>query len=171
VALVSFVPVTEEHRDLLRRWLAAPHARAWWDDPQTELDGIYDNAAEHKPFIALLNDDAVAYVQSWRPTNHPDYPWQHGMDAGTRGIDITIGEAGNLNRGIGTLILKHFAAKLFAEGASRLVIDPDMRNERAIACYMKAGFTPYDSYEQDGGTSLLMELLPQDFDYGFGYRS
>ena len=48
-----------------------------------------------------------------------------------RGIDISIGDASNLGKGLGSLIVKHFAAKLFAEGATRLVIDPDMRTTNA----------------------------------------
>jgi aminoglycoside 6'-N-acetyltransferase len=82
-----------------------------------------------------------------------------------RGIDISIGEASNLGKGYGPLIVKHFAAKLFAEGATRLVIDPDKTNTRAVNAYLKAGFAPYDEYEGD----LLMELLPEDFDYGAAY--
>ena len=42
-------------------------------------------------------------------------------------------------------------------------------NERAIAAYMKAGFTPYDRFETGDGMDLLMELLPEDFDCGSGY--
>jgi hypothetical protein len=34
---------------------------------------------------------------------------------------------------------------------------------------MKAGFTPYDTFKTGDGTDLLMELLPEDLDYGSGY--
>jgi aminoglycoside 6'-N-acetyltransferase len=165
-AAVTFVALTEEHRPMLLRWLSTPHAQQWWGEPQEELRLIYAiEDGEHEPFIACINDEPMAYIQAWWPTQHPDFPWQHGMTSTTRGIDITIGEETNLGKGLGTLIVKHFAAKLFAEGATRLIIDPDKTNNRAIAAYMKAGFTPYDEYESD----LLMELLPEDFDYGAGY--
>lgn len=75
-----------------------------------------------------------------------------------RGVDISIGDASNLSKGLGTQIVKAFTHKLFAEGATRLVIDPDKDNVRAIAAYMKAGFTPYAEFEGD----LLMELSPDD---------
>jgi aminoglycoside 6'-N-acetyltransferase len=167
VSAVTFIPLAEEHRALLRRWLATPHAQQWWGDPDEELRLIYAiEDGEHQPFIACVNDKAIAYIQAWWPTKHPDYPWQNGMTPTTRGIDITIGEINNLGKGFGPMIVKHFAAKLFSEGATRLIIDPDKNNSRAIAAYIKAGFTPYDEYEGD----ILMEMLPEDFDYGSGYE-
>jgi aminoglycoside 6'-N-acetyltransferase len=163
---VTFLPLHEGHRELLLRWLSTPHAQVWWGEPKEELRLIYAvEDGEHEPFIACVNGEPIAYVQAWWPTKHGDIPWQKDLEQTTRGIDITIGEECNLGKGLGSLILKHFAAKLFSEGATRLIIDPDATNKRAIAAYMKAGFTPYD--EADG--DLLMELLPEDFDYGASY--
>jgi aminoglycoside 6'-N-acetyltransferase len=157
--LITFVPVGEEHRALLTGWLAQPHWREWWGEPEEELRLIYAvEDGEHLPFIACVNDQPIAYIQCWWPAQHPDVPWVREMIMTERGIDISIGDAANLGKGFGTLIVKHFAAKLFAEGATRLVIDPDKNNGRAIAAYMKAGFTPYAEFEGD----LLMELSPDD---------
>lgn len=151
---------------MLLQWLSTPHAQEWWGEPNEELRQIYAvEDGEHEPYIACVNGEPMAYIQAWWPTRHGDIPWQRDMTQTTRGIDITIGAAENLGKGLGSLILKHFAAKLFAEGATRLIIDPDSRNERAIAAYLKAGFTPYDMFESDDGTDLLMELLPQDMNY------
>jgi aminoglycoside 6'-N-acetyltransferase len=169
VPSVSFKAVTEEDRAMLGQWLETPHAREWWGDVDEELALIYDAKGEHEPFIACVNGEPIAYIQSWWPSRHPDLPWQHGMMSTTRGIDITIGSPENLGKGLGSLIVKHFAARLFAEGATRIIIDPDIANERAIAAYMKAGFTPYDTFKTGDGTDLLMELLPEDLDYGSGY--
>jgi aminoglycoside 6'-N-acetyltransferase len=166
VSPVSFIAVDDSHRPLLRRWLDQPHWREWWGEPEEELRLIYAvEDGEHLPFIASINGEPMAYVQCWWPAQHPDVAWVRNMAMTERGIDISIGDADHLGKGYGPMILKHFAAKLFAEGATRLVIDPDQRNERAIAAYMKAGFTPYDAVDGD----LLMELLPEDFDYGAGY--
>jgi aminoglycoside 6'-N-acetyltransferase len=164
--LISFVPVSQEHRPLLQSWLAQPHWRKWWGEPEEELRLIYAvEDGEHLPFIACIEGRPVAYVQCWWPAKHPDVPWVGDMAMTERGIDISIGDANDLGKGFGSLIVKHFAAKLFAEGATRLVIDPDKSNQRAIAAYKKAGFTPFDEVDGD----LLMELLPEDFDYGAGY--
>jgi aminoglycoside 6'-N-acetyltransferase len=164
---VEFVPLQEAHRPLLTKWLSSPHAQEWWGEPEEELRLIYAvEDGEHEPFIAHVNGAPIAYIQAWWPTKHPEFSWQHGLSPTTRGLDITIGDAENLGKGYGSLIIKHFAAKLFAEGATRLIIDPDKTNARAISAYQKAGFKPYDEHEGD----LLMEMLPEDFDYGSGYE-
>lgn len=167
---VTFIPVTEEHRNLLRRWASQPHWQQWWGEPEEELRLIYaTEGGEHEPYIACVNDRPIAYVQAWWPSQHPGLAWQHGMPMTTRGIDISIGDEQDTGKGYGPLILRHFAAKLFAEGAARIVIDPELENDHAVSAYMKAGFTPYDTVEQTGGTVLLMELLPDDLDYGHTY--
>jgi aminoglycoside 6'-N-acetyltransferase len=161
MTLVTFIPLKEEHRPLLMKWLSQPHAQEWWGDVQEEIALIYDGKGEHEPFIACVNDEPIAYVQAWWPSRHPDLPWQHQMTPTTRGIDITIGEEKNLGKGLGTLIVKNFAAKLFSEGATRLIIDPDISNERAAAAYIKAGFAPYDTHVSEEGTDLLMEMFDE----------
>jgi aminoglycoside 6'-N-acetyltransferase len=156
------MPVTEEHRDLLKNWLAQSHWREWWGDPAEELALIYAvDQGEHLPFIACVNDEPIAYIQCWWPAQHPDVPWVQEMKMTERGVDISIGDSSNLGKGLGSQIVKAFAAKLFAEGATRLVIDPDKNNERAIAAYLKAGFTPYAEFEGD----LLMELSPEEMQW------
>jgi aminoglycoside 6'-N-acetyltransferase len=165
VSTIKFMPVTEEHRPLLKSWVSQRHWQAWWGEPEEELRLIYAvEDGEHQPYIACINDVPVAYIQAWWPSQHPDVPWVRDMNMSERGVDISIGDAAHLGKGLGSLIVKAFAAKLFAEGATRLVIDPDKQNARAIACYSKAGFTPFAEHVGD----LLMELLPEDFDYGAG---
>jgi aminoglycoside 6'-N-acetyltransferase len=166
VSAVTFIAVTEEHRPLLRSWVVQPHWQEWWGEPEEELRLIYAiEDGEHQPYLACINDEPVAYIQAWWPSKHPDVGWVRDMPMSERGVDISIGDASQLGKGIGTLVVKSFAAKLFAEGATRLVIDPDKQNTRAIACYSKAGFTAFAEHESD----LLMELLPEDFDYGASY--
>jgi aminoglycoside 6'-N-acetyltransferase len=164
---VTFIPLADEHRSMLLQWLSSHHAQEWWGEPHEELRLIYAiEDAEHEPYIAHVDGKPIAYIQAWWPTLHGDIPWQKDMPMTTRGIDITIGAPENLSKGLGSLIIKHFAAKLFAEGATRLIIDPDAKNARAIAAYKKAGFTPYDIFEHPDGSDLLMELLPKTADAG-----
>ncbi len=39
---IGFMPVQPEHYALLRAWLAEPHMRKWWGDPEVELRFIRD---------------------------------------------------------------------------------------------------------------------------------
>jgi RimJ/RimL family protein N-acetyltransferase len=155
--LITFEPVTEEHRSLLQGWLLQPHWCEWWGEPAEELAMIYAvDQGEHLPFIACVNGEPIAYIQCWWPAQHPEVPWVQNMSKTERGIDISIGDAFNLGKGFGTMILKAFATKLFAEGATRLVIDPNKYNKPAVAAYSKAGFTVFEEVNDH----LLMQLLP-----------
>jgi aminoglycoside 6'-N-acetyltransferase len=59
----------------------------------------------------------------------------------TWAIDIFIGEPDHWSRGVGSAALRALLGYLFErEGASRVLIDPRVVNERAIRCYEKAGF-------------------------------
>jgi aminoglycoside 6'-N-acetyltransferase len=56
-------------------------------------------------------------------------------------IDLFIGEANYWNQGIGTKILSALINYIFEElQADKIVIDPHLRNTRAIRCYEKCGF-------------------------------
>ncbi|OQA79909.1 MAG: Bifunctional AAC [bacterium ADurb.Bin243] len=57
------------------------------------------------------------------------------------GMDQFIGEPDHWNRGIGTLLVTSVVQYLAIKcGADRIVMDPQCRNARAIACYEKCGF-------------------------------
>jgi len=158
---ITFLPVTQDHRELLRGWLDTPHVREWWGETEKELALIYDGMGEHEPYLAGVDGLPIAYIQAWWPIQHPHLEWLRGMTASTRGIDLFIGEASHLSRGYGSAIVAAFATKLFAEGATRLIIDPDRRNARAIAAYTKAGFARFGTHEGD----VLMELHAQQSEF------
>jgi aminoglycoside 6'-N-acetyltransferase len=162
---VTFQPLQRHHKPLLVNWTAQPHVKEWWSEADENVDSFFD-PGDHAPYIAFVALEAMAYIQSYPPSRLPDHAWQNALPQSARGIDLFIGPPNKIDQGLGTTIIRSFTAKLFAEGATQVVIDPDRRNSRAIAAYVKAGFTPYDEYDGD----LLMQLLPEDFDYGSGYE-
>ncbi|MFC4560154.1 GNAT family N-acetyltransferase [Virgibacillus kekensis] len=57
------------------------------------------------------------------------------------GIDQFIGKTSYWNMGIGTLLVKSMVRYLIVEkNAYRVVMDPQVRNPRALRCYEKCGF-------------------------------
>ena len=154
----AFRSVTRRDLPLLRQWLAQPHVREWWgDDVEASLAEIEEaiDSVSTEPLIVALDGRAIAYLQSYDPHLEDDHPYQD-QPFGTLGLDITIGEAEMLGRGHGPAILDQFAEDLFAEGAPRLVIDPDPANLRAIRAYEKAGFLAFDSRVSIYGPALMM---------------
>jgi aminoglycoside 6'-N-acetyltransferase len=154
---IDFRAVTKKDLPMLKRWIATPHWQAWWGDPEREAAEIGasldDDAVE--PMIAEKAGKPVAYVQTYDPHLEDDHPYQD-QPFGSIGIDLSIGEAADLNKGLGTQILKALAGVLFDEGVPRLIIDPHPENAAAIRCYEKAGFVAFDTRNTLYGPALMM---------------
>lgn len=79
------------------------------------------------------------------------------IDDTTIGVDLSIGPANQLSKGLGTAVLSAFVMLLRNEGFTKIIIDPDVRNKRAIRAYEKAGFIPIRTAKEQDGSVLLME--------------
>lgn len=159
----AFRPLERFDLAMLKGWLEAPHVRQWWDDPEAQINTI----AEHlegglaKPYIVTLLGRPIGYIQSYDPHEEYEHPYQD-QPAGTRGIDQFIGVGELTGLGHGPAMIKAFCRKLFEEGASRIVTDPDPENHNAIRAYLKAGFRKADIRDTEYGTVLLMHLDAED---------
>lgn len=146
---IHFIPVSQDHLPLLERWLREPHWREWWGDPDTELSFIRDMVEGRdttRPFLFLIDGAPSGYIQVWFIGDHQnaswiaEHPWLGELPPETVGVDLSIAEARNLSRGLGTAVLKAFVERLRAEGHRWIIIDPDPANRRAVRAYEKAGF-------------------------------
>ncbi|MBV6658566.1 MAG: GNAT family N-acetyltransferase [Devosiaceae bacterium] len=170
--MIRFAPISEADTPLLRQWLSTPASREWWGEPEHEIGLIFGGEAsgESRGFIASAPDmGPFAYIQCWATDKVPDEaaqkePWVRQQAAGTLGVDITIGNPTLLGKGLGSRTVRAFCDMLFAEGAPRLIIDPDERNVRAVRAYEKAGFRRFDTYTDpdDGSVTVLMERYPPE---------
>lgn len=169
---IAFVPVTHADLPLLRAWLKQPHCRQWWGEPDEELALIratLEGDDGTRAFVVRVDGAPAAYIQSWKPSNFArspqwldEAPWLADVPADTLGIDVFVGPTEMLERGMGSRIVRAFAERLFEAGATRLIIDPDSANGRAVRAYEKAGFREYARHDGPDETTLLMELLPTD---------
>ncbi|MGL4490164.1 MAG: GNAT family N-acetyltransferase [Rhizobiaceae bacterium] len=155
----EFRTVTKKDAALLKRWIASPHWQDWWDEPDMAVAEIMEHLESDsvEPMIVELDGKPVAYVQTYDPHMEDGHPYQD-QPFGTLGIDISIGEETDLNKGLGTEILQALTEILFEEGATRLIIDPDPDNKRAIRSYEKAGFVAFDTRTSEYGPALMMAL-------------
>ena len=168
---ISFRPVEASDLDLLSRWMDMPHWREWWGEPQTELGYIRDMVEGRdttRPFLFLVDGEPAGYIQYWFIGDHQneswvkDNPWLMDLPSDAVGVDLSIGEAENLSRGIGTAVLKAFVAMLHNEGLSNIIIDPDPANGRAVRAYEKAGFRPIPELEAKTGEDVLLMQFAGD---------
>lgn len=154
-----FRPLTQKDLPLLRKWLAEPHVREWWDEPEKELAEIrtHMDSVSVEPLIVEFDGRPIAYFQSYDPHLEDDHPY-NDQPFGTLGLDLSIGVPEMVGIGHGSAILAQFAAELFDEGAPRLIIDPHPDNLRAIRAYEKAGFTKLGLRDSIYGPAMLMVM-------------
>ena len=153
----AFRPVTAADMPLLATWLAEPHVARWWGEAGQGLSEIKDHmtSATVKPFVILMDDEPIGYMQSYDIHAEDDHPYRD-QPVGTIGIDLSIGEPELIGKGHGPRIIDAFVERLFAEGALRVVIDPDPANEAAIRAYTKAGFRFVDERTSIYGPAVIM---------------
>jgi aminoglycoside 6'-N-acetyltransferase len=150
-----FRPMTSADLPLVRRWLDQPHVAEWWHDTDTFefVSGDLDHP-DMAQFIVTLDDKPLGYLQCYRMSD-----WHSGFGpqpAGTRGIDLFIGEADLVVRGHGSAFIRAFIEGLLKSGVPRVVIDPSPANLRAIRAYEKAGFRREREVDTPDGRALLM---------------
>jgi Acetyltransferase (GNAT) domain len=73
------------------------------------------------------------------------------------GIDLFIAEPSCRGVGLGRQIIRRFIAKQLYRFKA-VVVDPQIGNEQAIACYQKAGFVP-TQYSEDANYLLMINML------------
>jgi len=148
-------PVGPEHLAPLRAIRGRPEVVAWWQLPPADwpLDEEPDTWR-----YAVLDDGAVVGFVQWYAETDPEF--RHA------GLDLFLDPAVQ-GQGLGTEVVRTMCAHLVdEEHYHRLVIDPDVDNAAAIACYRRVGFRPVGVLRQYSldrhGTwrdGLLMDLL------------
>ena len=158
-AVYQFRPVERGDLLLLKSWLEAPHVSEWWGDPDGEVSEIAEflEGSPVRPYIVTLLGRSIGYIQAYDPHEEFDHPYAD-QPPGTFGIDQFIGVRELIGLGHGPAMIQAFCRRLFAEGAKRVVTDPDPANRNAIRAYEKAGFTKDDIRTTEYGTVLLMHI-------------
>ena len=158
---ISFMPIQENHLELLCKWLDKPHVKEWWND------GLSDEETKEKyskriddtivvPFIVYLDDKPIGFIQYYQ-ADKVGYGWWPDEIEGTVGIDQFIGEEIYIDRGFGSEMIRIFQQKLFENSAiKKIITDVDPKNKRAIRCYEKAGLRMIGDVQTPDGIAHLM---------------
>lgn len=136
---VSLRPIREADIPALWRWLHEPEVVEFWGDPDETVEEVRAENLEPDVypcwrFIIEREGAPVGLVQYWHDDPDPEWWW-------SAGIDILIGEPGARGRGAGIEAIRVLLRHLFeVKHLHRVTIDPQVRNERAIHVYERAGF-------------------------------
>lgn len=175
---LSFRKLRSSDLDLMHRWLNAPHVRRWWYAEGTSyaeieehyLPGIEGREAT-KLFLILHENEPIGYVQSYRISAEDDAGYAGLVDVeNAAGVDLFIGEAAYLHRGLGRHVIRRFLAEaVFSDpGIEVCVIGPEPKNVAAIRAYEKAGFRFFKTIQIPGEPEpeYLMKLTRREFEGG-----
>jgi aminoglycoside 6'-N-acetyltransferase len=151
---------------LVRCWLHAAHVARWWPDAEKQARSIaaHMNEPSMRCLVLMVDGQDVGYLQVYDPHHEPciapdgseiEHPYRD-QPRGTRGIDLFIGEAHMIGRGLGPRLIARVVRSLFEEGAPCVVTDPDPANTHGIAAFRKAGFRSLQERDHAWGHVLLM---------------
>ncbi len=133
-------PVREADLAMLGAWRSRPHVSRWWGAAEVEPET--DKLPERRVamWIAEGGSRPFAFIQDYRISDWSPHHFDV-LPAGSRGIDMYIGEPEMLGAGHGSRLLRQHAEHLLKRGAPALGIDPHPDNLPAIRAFGRAGFT------------------------------
>ena len=164
VPRIEFRPLTDADLPTLFEWMNRSHVAQWWDGPISydevlEKYGSRIHSDSIRPYLVLLDGSPGGYIQSWIAAQMGEGWWEPETDPGVIGIDQFLADAGRLSQGIGTAMVTQFVRRLFRDPTvTRVQLDAEIENFRAIRCYEKVGFQRHAIAETPEGPVLLLRL-------------
>ena len=162
----KFNLLTENDLPLMCEWLNNEHLQKWWRKGEITLEEVREKYLPRIieqdsaiPYLAVLEEKAVGFIQYYSVTNGNPNWWPDEPGPDVFGIDTFLAEEENLNKGLGTEMVKHFVKFLFDEkNAMQVRVDPRPDNFRAIRCYEKAGFNQIQPITNPDGPAIMMVI-------------
>jgi aminoglycoside 6'-N-acetyltransferase len=156
--LASFRALERSDFPLLQRWLSEPHVDAWWHEP-LDLAGLeqkygprIDGIEPTHVFIIEHETRPIGWIQWYRWSDYPKHAARLEAEPNAAGVDLSIGEASLVGKGIGSRAIREFILNVVSAepGITAVVTDPEERNGRSCRAFEKAGFIPVRTVELDG---------------------
>jgi len=163
--MIHFEALNESHFQLLTEWFNKPHVQAFYSLHDWTLEEVTAKylpyVRKEKPvncYIVYLDETPFGFIQDYALK---DFPWPEqdftpDMIEKTAGIDLFIGEASTLNKGLGSEMLEAFLQAHVWPRYELCVVDPEVRNTASQRLFHKCGFKTHktiqtrDTLERDG---------------------
>ncbi|NGQ95343.1 acetyltransferase [Brevibacillus sp. SYP-B805] len=136
-----------DDKQLLVKWLTSPVVLEFYEgrdnphDIEKVTQHFYDRNDEVTRCMVELDGQAIGYIQFYPLDHQTKQAYGYDENEVIYGTDQFIGESALWNRGIGKLLVRAVIEYLIhGKGASKVVMDPQSWNERAIRCYESCGF-------------------------------
>lgn len=163
----------EEDGDLIHSWVSQERARFWGmtdysRDQVVEVYSFLDSLPTHHAFLLTLGERPVALFQSYDPFHDPVGEAYEPQD-GDLGIHLFMAPAEEPLPGLTPRLVLLFIEYLFGStGAERIIVEPDIRNEKALARLTASGFERGPVIELPDKQAQLFFLRRQAFEEHYG---
>ena len=130
----------------------------WWNERFDEasvrarygprVDGIEPTHV----FVIEYGARAVGWIQWYLWSNYPEHAIQLGVEPGSAGIDLAIGELALTGRGVGPVAICEFLRQIVFQDSrvSAVITDPEVGNLRSLRAFEKAGFAETETVQLAG---------------------
>ncbi|HHF7373701.1 TPA: GNAT family N-acetyltransferase [Legionella bozemanae] len=170
---LEFKPLGQRDLNLMTQWFAEPTVKQGY--ARNQQFSLEDISAKYSPriegiesipsFIIYLNQKPIGFIQYYCLSDHlPEgisgynaSLFDEAPPEQLAGIDLFIAEPTFRGVGLGRQIIRRFISKHLYRFKA-VVVDPQIGNEQAIACYQKAGFLP-TQYSEDANYLLMINML------------
>ncbi|MEU4443016.1 GNAT family N-acetyltransferase [Actinosynnema sp. NPDC050801] len=148
--------------DLVHRWMQAPHVVAFWhqawprerweEELRRQLSGTHS-----LPVLVGPGEDPVIYLEVYRAARDVVAEVYQARPHDL-GLHVAVGELSMTDQGLVRKLLPVLTAALFDADprCTRVLLEPDVRNRRAIASFTAGGFAPVGEVLLPDKVALLM---------------
>ncbi|MEU1972940.1 GNAT family N-acetyltransferase [Microbacterium sp. NPDC019599] len=163
----------EADLETIHAWVTAPHARFWGlgELPPDELRDLYafvDSLSTHHAFLVRRDGVPVALLQTYEPEHDPVGAC-YSVQSGDVGMHFFLGGRGERVASFTTRLAAAVARFLFTPPAARrIVIEPDVSNDAAIARMLRLGFERGPEIDLPGKRAQLAFLTRERWFGGDG---
>ncbi|MER7048515.1 GNAT family N-acetyltransferase [Streptomyces jumonjinensis] len=164
VRIVPLDPAADA--DLVFGWVTGERARYWGmaDHTREQVREVYeyvDSLTTHHAFLAYRDGEPVALFQTYDPAADPVGECYEVLP-GDFGVHLLIAPApdgsGEQQGFTGALLIALIGYAFADPEVRRIVVEPDARNEKAIARLLRAGFVPGPEIDKPEKRALLAFL-------------
>ena len=149
---------------LLRHWDEQPHVKA--SDGDEDWNWEYELQRFPKwreQLIAELDGRPIGCIQIIDPAEEESHYWGD-VEANLRAIDIWIGEAEDLSKGYGTIMMNLALERCFEnEKVTAILIDPLETNHGAIRFYERIGFQFVERRTFEDSECMVYKMSREDW--------
>ncbi|ANV85180.1 hypothetical protein AWQ21_12825 [Picosynechococcus sp. PCC 7003] len=140
----------DRHWSLINKWIEAPHVARWWGDPGEILLELQQHDPNHQAMITAAGQP-VGFL-CWQTPSQEELQAAGLADLPKDliDVDIMLGEAEALGKGIAPQALQCLFEQLKNQGVTLVGLAGAIANGRAMKAYQKAGLMPFRDFFENG---------------------